>query len=107
MFHFDEVRDAVEYTCGVKRELDEASALIPHEQEQVLTLVELHCGPGCGIAVVKSILKNAGYLELATQISQVHGKRAKAAHLDPEAKNIKSSKQTSRKPPRPDTAMRN
>ena len=80
MFHCDEVRDAVEYTCGVKRESDEASALVLHEQEQVLSLVELHCGPGCGIAVVKSILKDAGYIELATQISQVHGRRAKAAH---------------------------
>ena len=51
-----------------------------HAQEQLLAIVELELGPGHGIGDVRRILKNNGYSNLASQASQIHGKRRSAAH---------------------------
>ena len=51
-----------------------------HAQEQLLAIVELELGPGHGIGDVRRILKSNGYSDLASQASQLHGKRRSAAH---------------------------
>ena len=55
-------------------------ANILQEQGKIINVVEANLGPNTGIAEVKCVLKDAGYVELASQVAQVHGKRAGAAH---------------------------
>ena len=50
------------------------------EQGKTLNVVEDCLGPGAGISEVKALLKDSGYAELASQISQLHCKRKEVAH---------------------------
>ena len=60
------------------------SASIDHqvlrEQERILSVVESCLGPNLGISDVRALLKDAGYAELSSQISQLHYKRKGVAH---------------------------
>ena len=82
VFHCDHVADAAAYTADVRREFNEApstESLV--EQAKVLGVVEKYLGPNKGISMVKEVLKEAGYGELATHIAQLHGRRSRPAHL--------------------------
>ena len=81
VFHCDHVADAAAYTADVRREFNETpstGSLV--EQAKVLGVVEKYFGPNKGISLVKEVLRDAGYGELATQVAQLHGRRSRAAH---------------------------
>ena len=80
VFHCDDVADAVAYTTGIKREFNDIGCSeVLTEQAKVLNVVEKFLGSNTGISVVKELLKDAGYDEVATHVAHIHMERPKVA----------------------------